>query len=162
MTQAYVGVGANLGDARAQVKQAVRDCATLPGCSLCGVSPLYCSAPIDAGGNDYVNAVLCLSTGLSPLALLDALQAIELRHGRERPYHHAPRTLDLDLLLFGDQHIDHPRLSVPHPRMHQRAFVLVPLAALAPDLVLPGLGPIRPWLAAVAGQRIDRLPDTAP
>lgn len=158
-TLAYVGIGANLGDAPAQVLQAVRDCAAWPGCVLQAVSPLYRTAPVEAGGDDYVNAVACLVTSLAPLALLDALQAIEQRHGRERPYHHAPRTLDLDLLLYGDQHIDLPRLQVPHPRLHRRAFVLVPLADLAPSLVLPGLGPVRDWLPGVADQRIERLPE---
>lgn len=153
----YVGLGANLGDARAQVEQALRDCAALPGTRLVVRSSLYRTAPIDAGGDDYVNAVCRLATTLAPLDLLDALQAIELRHGRERPYRNAPRTLDLDILLYGDQVIDSARLTVPHPRLHERAFVLVPLAELAPAIELPGRGPIGPRLAAVAQQPIERL-----
>jgi 2-amino-4-hydroxy-6-hydroxymethyldihydropteridine diphosphokinase len=153
----YLGVGANLGDARAQVLQAVQDCAALERCRLVTSSSLYRSAPIDAGGDDYVNAVLQIATTLPPLDLLDALQAIERRHGRERPYRNAPRTLDLDLLLYGRQCIAHPRLTVPHPRLHQRAFVLVPLAEIAPGLVLPGLGPIADHLVAVADQDIERI-----
>jgi 2-amino-4-hydroxy-6-hydroxymethyldihydropteridine diphosphokinase len=155
----YLGVGANLGDARAQVLQAAADCTALPGCRLLARSALYRSAPIDSSGDDYVNAVLRIATTLTPIELLDALQAIEARHGRERPYRNAPRTLDLDLLLYGTQHIALPRLIVPHPRLHQRAFVLLPLAELAPTLVMPGLGPIGQWLPGVADQRIERSSD---
>ena len=153
----FIGMGANLGDARAQVLAAVQDCAALPDSLVLARSPLYRSAPIDAGGEDYVNAVLQLSTTLEPLALLDALQAIEQRHGRERPYHHAPRRLDLDLLLHGRQRMDHPRLMLPHPRCHLRAFVLRPLLDIAPDIDLPGLGPARLWLAGVTDQRLELL-----
>lgn len=153
----YIGVGANLGDARAQVEQALIDCAALPGTRLVARSSLYRTAPVDAGGDDYVNAVCRLATTLTPLALLDALQAIEQRHGRERPYRNAPRTLDLDILLYGTQVLDGPRLQVPHPRLHERAFALVPLAELAPAIELPGRGPIGAWLAGVAHQAIEPL-----
>lgn len=158
----YVGLGANLGDARARVLAAIEDCAGLPATRVAARSSLYRSAPVDAGGEDYVNAVVRLATTLEPLALLDGLQAIEARHGRERPYRNAPRTLDLDILLFGDRVIDTPRLTVPHPRLHERAFVLRPLAELAPGLQLPGLGPLAARLAAVAGQRIDLLDSSEP
>lgn len=157
----YIGLGANLGDAKARVLAAIDDCAALPGCHLSARSSLYRTAPVDAGGDDYVNAVLRLSTTLEPAVLLDGLQAIEARHGRERPYRNAPRTLDLDILLFGDRVIDTPRLTVPHPRLHERAFVLRPLAELDPALQLPVLGPLAPWLALVADQRIDPI-DTRP
>ena len=153
----FIGLGANLGDAHAQVLAAVQDCADLPDSRVLARSPLYRSAPIDADGEDYINAVLQLSTPLAALALLDALQAIEKRHGRERPYHHAPRRLDLDLLLHGHQRLDHPRLSLPHPRCHLRAFVLRPLLDIAPEIELPGLGPARHWLAGVADQRLELL-----
>lgn len=153
----FIGLGANLGDARAQVLAAVQDCAALPDSLVLACSPLYRSAPVDAGGEDYINAVLQLSTSLAPLALLDALQAIEQRHGRERPYHHAPRRLDLDLLLHGRQRLDHPRLKLPHPRCHLRAFVLRPLLDIAPGIDLPGLGSARHWLAGVADQRLELL-----
>jgi 2-amino-4-hydroxy-6-hydroxymethyldihydropteridine diphosphokinase len=118
---------------------------------------LYRSAPIDSSGPDYLNAVAAVATELAPHALLQALQAIELRHGRERPYRNAPRTLDLDLLLFGEQRIDSPDLVVPHPRMHERAFVLRPLADLAPALVIPGRGAVAIWLDAVGDQAVVRL-----
>lgn len=135
--QAWVGLGANLGDPAAALRQAVRALAHTPGIRLLRTSSLYRSAPVDAGGPDYVNAVAEIATTLGPHALLAALQALEQAAGRERPYRNAPRTLDLDLLLYGDQHIATPDLTVPHPRMFERAFVLRPLAELAPQQVPP-------------------------
>ncbi len=143
----FVGLGANLGDALATVREAFDALGTLPQTTCVARSSLYRSAPVDAQGSDYINAVVQLRTGLSPLALLDALQGIEDRFGRERPYRNAPRTLDLDLLLYGQRRIVSPRLTVPHPRLHERAFVLVPLAEIAPDLALP----------IPADQRIERI-----
>jgi 2-amino-4-hydroxy-6-hydroxymethyldihydropteridine diphosphokinase len=154
---ASVGLGANLGDAAATLRAALSELAQLPDTTLQTVSHVYRSAPIDAGGPDFLNAVALLSTGLAPQALLSGLQRIERRHGRERPYLNAPRTLDLDLLLYGDECIATPTLSVPHPRMHERAFVLVPLAEVAPQAVIPGRGPVSEWLPRVAAQRIERL-----
>lgn len=154
---AFVGLGANLGDARRALDAAFGALASLPGTRLRAASSLYRSAPIDASGPDYLNAVVLIDTRLAPLALLRQLQLIEHRHGRERPYRHAPRTLDLDLLLYGRRRIATQALTVPHPRLAERAFVLRPLAELAPQLVLPGLGPIDALLPQVAGQRIDRL-----
>jgi len=155
---AWVGIGANLGDARANVLDAIERLSRLPGAALRQTSPLYRTAPIDSSGDDYVNAVVALDTDLDAHALLQALFAIEQAHGRERPYRNAPRTLDLDLLLYGDQVIDDaPTLIVPHPRMHERAFVLAPLADVAPDLVIPGRGAVRALRAQVADQAIERL-----
>ena len=155
---AWVGIGANLGDARANVLDAIERLSRLPGAALRQTSPLYRTAPIDSSGDDYVNAVSALDTDLYAHALLLALFAIEQAHGRERPYRNAPRTLDLDLLLYGDQVIDDaPTLIVPHPRMHERAFVLAPLADVAPDLVIPGRGAVRALRAQVADQAIERL-----
>lgn len=153
---AYIGIGANLGDASANVDDALRRLAALPGARLLAQSSKYRTAPIDSSGDDYINAVACIDTGQDAPALLDALHAIELAHGRERPYRNAPRTLDLDILLYADQRIDLPQLHVPHPRMLERAFVLVPLLEIAPDLVVPGRGPAANYLAAVAGQGIER------
>ena len=153
---AYIGIGANLGDAPAQLDAALLQLAGLPATRLLAQSSRYHSAPIDSSGDDYLNAVASIDTSLAPLALLDALQAIEQAQGRERPYHNAPRTLDLDLLLYGDCQLDLPALTVPHPRMHQRAFVLLPLLEIAPDASLPGQGPARQFLAAVAHQEICR------
>ncbi|XAH21667.1 2-amino-4-hydroxy-6-hydroxymethyldihydropteridine diphosphokinase [Xylophilus sp. GW821-FHT01B05] len=150
-TTAFIALGANLGDAAATVRGAFAALAALPQTTLLRQSSLYRSAPVDSSGPDYINAVAEIATTLAPLALLQALQAIEQAAGRERPYRNAPRTLDLDLLLYGDRSIDLPELSVPHPRMHERAFVLVPLAEIAPQRVPPAA------LAAVAGQGIARL-----
>jgi 2-amino-4-hydroxy-6-hydroxymethyldihydropteridine diphosphokinase len=155
---AWVGIGANLGDARANVLDAIERLTRLPGARLLHTSSLYRTAPIDSSGDDYVNAVASLDTALDAHALLQALFAIEQAHGRERPYRNAPRTLDLDLLLYGDQVIDDaPTLVVPHPRMHERAFVLAPLAEVAPDLVIPGRGAVRALLADVGDQGIAVL-----
>ncbi|MFM9438101.1 2-amino-4-hydroxy-6-hydroxymethyldihydropteridine diphosphokinase [Janthinobacterium sp. CG_23.3] len=156
---AYIGIGANLGDARGNVRDALARLARLPDSALLGASSLYRTAPIDAGGDDYINAVARLDTALAADELLLALHAIESAHGRERPYRNAPRTLDLDLLLYGDERIATATLQVPHPRLGERAFVLVPLLELAPAIVVPGLGPARALAdsAAVAAQAIDKL-----
>lgn len=155
---AFVALGANLGDARAALAAAFAALAALPGTRLRAASSLYRTAPIDSNGPDYLNAVVMLDTCLAPHALLRELHRIEGAHGRERPYRNAPRTLDLDLLLYGARRIATKALTVPHPRMHERAFVLRPLAELAPRLVVPGLGPIADLLPNLAGQRIDKLP----
>jgi 2-amino-4-hydroxy-6-hydroxymethyldihydropteridine diphosphokinase len=134
-TVAYIGFGGNLGDARVAVSTALDAVASLTQTTELARSSLYGSAPVDAGGADYVNAVTAIRTGLSALELLQALQTVEANAGRERPYRNAPRTLDLDILLYGDALIHTERLQVPHPRMFERAFVLVPLAEIAPALV---------------------------
>jgi len=156
--RAYVGLGANLGDSLATLRGVIDELAITPGIAHCLASPFYRSAPVDAAGPDFINAVAALDTTLGPLELLDVLQALEQRHGRQRPYRNAPRTLDLDLLLHGDAVLDTPRLVLPHPRMHQRAFVLAPLRDLAPGLVL-AQGPLRTLLAQLADQSIERLAD---
>ena len=154
-TTAWVGLGANLGDRTAALRTALAALAALPGTRLLRVSSLYRSAPVDAGGPDYLNAVAEIATQLPPHDLLAALQAIERAAGRERPYRNAPRTLDLDILLYGDLRLDSATLMLPHPRMHERAFVLLPLAELAPDRVLPQ------WLSGVEGQAIERWDEAA-
>jgi 2-amino-4-hydroxy-6-hydroxymethyldihydropteridine diphosphokinase len=148
---AYIGVGANLGDAVQAARDAIARIGELPDTSVTRQSSLYCTEPVDAGGPDYINAVAEVSTQLSAPELLAQLQRLEQAAGRERPYRNAPRTLDLDLLLYGSARIDSAQLQVPHPRMNARAFVLVPLAEIAPELVAPGQS------RAVAGQRITRL-----
>ncbi len=158
MTRCYIGLGANLGDAHAALMQAALQLKRAPGTEALRLSPLYRSAPVDSSGPDYLNAVAELDTQLDPHALLAVLQDIEQAHGRERPYRNAPRTLDLDLLLFGEQLIDDSTLTVPHPRMHQRAFVLKPLADLAPGLIL-SQGSLPELIAASASQMVERLPD---
>lgn len=153
----HVGLGANLGDAEATLAQALRALSVLPGTQLRCASSVYRSEPIDAHGPEYLNAVAELHSALAPDDLLTALQEIEQAHGRQRPYRNAPRTLDLDLLLYGSRVIHTARLKVPHPRLHERAFVLRPLFDLAPDVVVPGKGSVRSLLMGVADQRIQRL-----
>lgn len=157
---AYIALGANLGDAAAALRHAVKAIAQLPQTQLVKASSIYKTAPLVSGGDqtsttdpaqyggDYLNAVVKVETGLSAPALLQSLQQIEQAAGRERPYPNAPRTLDLDLLLYGSASIESARLMVPHPRMWERAFVLVPLAEIAPGLV----GDLR--LQAVQHQKI--------
>jgi 2-amino-4-hydroxy-6-hydroxymethyldihydropteridine diphosphokinase len=145
---AFIGLGANLGDCGAALAQALHTLQRLDGIEVAAVSSLYSSAPVDATGPDYLNAVAQLQTTLTPLALLRALQAVEDQAGRVRPYRNAPRTLDLDVLTYGDLRSDDAVLTLPHPRMAQRAFVLRPLAEIAPTRVTPD------QLQAVADQRI--------
>jgi 2-amino-4-hydroxy-6-hydroxymethyldihydropteridine diphosphokinase len=153
---AYIGLGANLGDAAATIRSAFNAIAQFPQTEQVACSPLYRSAPVASSGQDYVNAVMALSTRLSAFQLLAHLQAVELAHGRERPYRNAPRSLDLDLLLYGDARIHLPQLCVPHPRMHTRGFVLRPLADIAPGLIVPGHGPLAGLLAQVIDQDVTR------
>ena len=148
---AWIGLGGNLGDARVAVVQAMNDIALLPQTTLTHRSSLYGTAPIDSSGPDYINAVVAVSTCLTAPDLLLHLQRLEQIAGRERPYRNAPRTLDMDILLYGAARIESPALVVPHPRMYERAFVLVPLVEIAPDLVQAG------QLLAVAGQGIRVL-----
>lgn len=143
---AFVALGANLGDARTTMAWALARMAELPLTTLVARSRFYLSAPVEAEGPDYINAVAHLDTTLTAPRLLRALLQIEQRAGRTRPYWHAPRTLDLDLLLYGTGQIWSDELTVPHPRMMERAFVLRPLHEIAPDRVPEAA------LAAVAGQ----------
>lgn len=150
-TTAYLALGANLGDAQQAVRQAMQSIGNLPQTQLLACSSLYKTAPVESSGPDYINAVVQVRTTLSPLALLHAVHGIEEAAGRERPWRNAPRTLDIDVLLYGDAQIHTPELTIPHPRMWQRAFVLVPLTEIAPERVGQAL------LDAVADQGIERL-----
>ncbi len=156
--RAFIGIGANLGDVRAAFDSAFAALNALPETRLLRTSSLYASAPHEASGPDYLNAVAALSTTLTAHQLLAGLQSIEQQAGRERPWRNAPRTLDLDLLLYGAQRIASVALVVPHPRLHERAFVLRPLAEIEPELVIPGLGPVSELLPTTADQRVDKLP----
>ncbi len=149
-----MALGANLGDAVAAVRAAFDALARTGGVRLLRTSSLYRSAPHEAHGPDFINAVAEVATTLNAPDLLLALQSIERAAGRERPYRNAPRTLDLDLVLYGDARIDSPLLTVPHPRWRERAFVLWPIAELVPERLPAG------WSAVVADQRIERLPVT--
>lgn len=154
---AWIGIGANLGDARAHVERAITAISNLHGCVLVRRSSLYRSAPIDAGGDDYVNAVVQVSTTLASQDLLQQLMQIEAGFGRERAYRNAPRTLDLDLLLVDNIQLQSDLLTLPHPRMHLRAFVLAPLLEIDPAVVIPGIGPAATMFNATAGQKIEKL-----
>lgn len=160
LVRAFVGLGGNLGDVSSTLDSAVRALRRMPRTELRRCSSWYRSAPLDATGPDFVNAVAQLETTLAPHDLLAQLRAIEQQHGRERSYRNAPRTLDLDLLLYADACIETPTLSVPHPRLHERAFVLLPLAELWPEGVVPGRGTVAALLLGVANQPVARLPQT--
>ena len=158
-TTAYVGLGSNLDEPHGHVLRALDELARLPGTRLVRHSALYRSAPLAPTAQpDFVNAVAQLETTLEPRRLLDELSAIEARHGRGRPYPNAPRTLDLDLLLYGQTVLDSPELTLPHPRMHERAFVLEPLAELEPCAMIPGRGRVDELLRDCRGQQIERIP----
>ncbi len=158
MHTAFIALGSNLDNPEAKVQQGIAALAELPQTRLLAASSLYRSAPVGhADQPDFVNAVAQLATVLAPQDLLAALLAIEHDFGRERTFRNAPRTLDLDLLLYDEQCINEPELAVPHPRMHQRAFVLAPLVEIAPTCVIPGIGPAADWLARCADQALVRL-----
>ena len=157
-TPVYVGLGSNLDNPARQIRTAVEALERLPHTRLIARSALYRTAPIGRLDQpDFINAVARLETELAPRDLLDALFAIETQHARTRSTPNAPRTLDLDLLLFGDATISEPGLEVPHPRMHERAFVLMPLSDLAPGIHIPGHGCVADLLAGLREQRVVRI-----
>ena len=156
--RAFVALGANIGEPVRHLRAAVEDMAALPGTAVVARSSLFRSAPVGLLDQpDFINAVAALETGLAPEELLDALLDLEARFGRIRRDRNGPRTLDLDLLLYDDLQLELPRLTLPHPRLHLRAFVLCPLAEIAPALAIPGRGSVAAWLPAVANQGIARL-----
>ncbi|MDE3012070.1 MAG: 2-amino-4-hydroxy-6-hydroxymethyldihydropteridine diphosphokinase [Pseudomonadota bacterium] len=160
--RAYIGLGGNLDDPAARIRRAFTALAGLSHTRLAGTSSLYRTAPVGyLDQPDFINAVAAVDTTLPPLDLLDALLALELDAGRERSFRNAPRTLDLDLLLYGDLRLDHPRLTLPHPRMGSRAFVLAPLAELTPGLRIAELGEVGQLAAACADQGVKRLAEPA-
>lgn len=155
--QAFIALGSNLQNPGAQITRAFEKLAELPETSLVRQSSLYRSAPVGYDNQpDFINAAAELSTALEPLALLHGLLALETRFGRERPFPNAPRVLDLDLLLYDGRVMDTPQLTLPHPRMHERAFVLLPLAEIAPDLEIPGKGHMAELLAVCANQGVEK------
>jgi 2-amino-4-hydroxy-6-hydroxymethyldihydropteridine diphosphokinase len=154
---AYIGIGSNLGAAQDNVRRAILRLEKLPGTRLGEVSSLFRTAPVDAGGDDYINAVAQIETQLSAPQLLESLQAIEADFGRERPYRNAPRSLDLDILLYGRQQVASASLTVPHPRLTERAFALIPLLQIEPLIAIPGKGPAHGYVSAVAGQSIRKI-----
>ncbi len=157
MMEAYIGLGSNLGEPRGQIERALDALRKLPLTALLRCSPLYRNPALDPGQPDYVNGVAALETALPPLALLQRLQAIEREQGRERQVRWGPRTLDLDILLYGDEVMEHPLLVLPHPRIAERDFVLYPLADIAPERVIPGKGRVRALKAACPDRGLVRL-----
>ena len=159
MTEAFVALGANLGEPHKALEKALAAMDALEGVKVKKTSSFYRTAPVDSFGPDYVNAVALVETTLTPEALLTELFKIEDAAHRVRPagVHNAPHTLDLDLLLFGDEIRDTDFLRLPHPRMHERAFVLVPLLEIAPECVIPGKGAAAQFLCGVRDQAIERL-----
>ncbi|MDR0777096.1 MAG: 2-amino-4-hydroxy-6-hydroxymethyldihydropteridine diphosphokinase [Azonexus sp.] len=158
MSLAYVALGANLGDPASTIRAAFGALANLPASRVVRCSSLYRTAPVSLVNQpDFINAVALLDTTLTPAQLLAELLDIEGRFGRRRGEKNGPRSLDLDLLLYDERRLDLPELTLPHPRLHLRAFVLQPLAEIAPDLRLPGRGQLAAWLPAVANQSIVRL-----
>ncbi|HET7672870.1 MAG TPA: 2-amino-4-hydroxy-6-hydroxymethyldihydropteridine diphosphokinase [Burkholderiales bacterium] len=158
MTLVYIGIGSNLDDPRRQVLDAFDELDQLPHSRLVRRSSLYRTAPVGhAAQPDFINAVAELETGLPAERLLVELQAIEARHGRARSFANAPRTLDLDLLMLGAAELSTAALTVPHPRMHERAFVLKPLLEISPGLEIPGRGAAQAFLDACSGQQVQRI-----
>jgi len=158
VTIAYVGIGSNLDEPARQVEQALLELDRLPHSRVVKRSSLYKSAPLGyASQPDYVNAVAQLETGIPAERLLSELQEIESRHARKRSFANAPRSLDLDLLIFGDSELKTKDLTLPHPRMHQRAFVLRPLVEISPEISIPGVGPAKDSLKNVENQIVERI-----
>jgi len=158
MARAFIGFGGNIGDTRQLITDAIVCLALRSELQIVAKSCFYQSAPVEASGNDYINAVIEIETELSPYGLLHVCQAIELEFGRERPYINAPRTLDLDVLSYEGVTQNETELILPHPRIIERSFVLLPLLEIAPDLFLPNWGELKTYLPQVAHQRIEKLP----
>jgi 2-amino-4-hydroxy-6-hydroxymethyldihydropteridine diphosphokinase len=163
LVRAYVGLGANLRKPEEQVRAAVEELAMLGNTRLAAVSSLYRTAPVGyVDQPDFINAVACVETLLTPRELLDGLLAIERRYGRVREFANAPRTLDLDVLLYGEREVHEAGLTIPHPRMHERAFVIVPLAEIAPDALVPGRGRASELLQQVDSGAVAKLESSEP
>lgn len=152
-----LGLGANLGDARGALERTLSRLRQHSDLQVIAVSSLWRSAPVGAEGPDFLNAVLAIDTALAPQAMLTLAQSLESEEGRVRPHRNAPRTLDVDLLLAGSLVLETPLLTLPHPRMHQRAFVLAPLLEIDPLVHIPRLGRAADWASACTGQRIEKL-----
>ena len=158
LTPAYVALGSNLDEPAQQVEAGIEELSMLPDTRLAAISSLYLTAPVGyVDQPQFVNAVACVETALDPRALLDALLEIERRYGRVRDVPNGPRTLDLDIVLYGNRGYDDDALTIPHPRMHERAFVLVPLYEIAPDAVVPGRGPVRDLVKSIDTAGVSRM-----
>ena len=158
MARAFIGFGGNIGDTRQLITDAIVCLALRSELQIVAKSCFYQSAPVEASGNDYINAVIEIDTQLTPYGLLHVCQAIEQEFGRERPYANAPRTLDLDILSYEGVTQNETELMLPHPKIVERSFVLLPLLEIAPDFFLPNFGELKAYLPKVAHQRIEKLP----
>jgi 2-amino-4-hydroxy-6-hydroxymethyldihydropteridine diphosphokinase len=157
MALAFIGLGGNIGDTKQLIKDAIVCLAQNPELRVLTRSCMYQSAPVDAEGPDFINAVVSLETQLPPEDLLAICQKVENTFGRERPYVNAPRTIDLDVLAYDNISINNDRLTIPHPRMIERSFVLLPLLEIAPDIDLPGFGKLTKYIPNVENQRIEKV-----
>lgn len=157
MALAFIGLGGNIGDAKQLIKDAIVCLAQRPELRVKTRSCMYKSAPVNATGNDFINAVISIETAIQPSALLAICHQVENTFGRERPFINAPRTLDLDLLIYDQMEIDDEFLTLPHPRLTERAFVLLPLLEISPDLDLPRLGKLSQYIKHVEHQRIEKV-----
>ncbi len=154
----FIGLGSNLGEPSDQLRLAISDIDQLPDTRVLASSAFYRSAPIGyLDQPDFVNAVVKIETRLAPRQLLSTMLSIERQYGRERTFSNAPRTLDLDVLLYGDMQIDEPGLTIPHPHMHRRAFVLQPLLEVEPDCMIPSVGSVRQALQGCLDQVLEKL-----
>jgi 2-amino-4-hydroxy-6-hydroxymethyldihydropteridine diphosphokinase len=158
MAKAFIGFGGNIGDTRQLITDAIVCLAQRSELHILAKSCFYQSAPVEALGGDYINAVIEIETELTPYGLLHVCQAIEQEFGRERPYANAPRTLDLDILFYEGVTQNETELMLPHPKIIERSFVLLPLLEIAPDFFLPNFGQLKAYLPKVAHQRIEKLP----
>ena len=157
MALAFIGLGGNIGDTKQLIKDAIVCLAQNPELRVLTRSCMYKSAPVNASGPDFINAVISLEPKLPPEDLLSICQHVEDSFGRERPYINAPRTLDLDVLAYDNISIQNDRLTIPHPRMIERSFVLLPLLEIAPDIDLPGFGKLTKYIPSVKHQRIEKV-----
>jgi 2-amino-4-hydroxy-6-hydroxymethyldihydropteridine diphosphokinase len=157
MARAFIGFGGNVGDTRQLITDAIVCLAQRCELQVLAKSCFYQSAPFQATGGDYINSVIEIETQLSPYGLLHVCQAVEQEFGRERPYANAPRTIDLDILAFEGVSQADTELTIPHPRIIERSFVLLPLLEIAPDFFLPNWGELKAYLPKVADQRIEKL-----
>jgi 2-amino-4-hydroxy-6-hydroxymethyldihydropteridine diphosphokinase len=157
MAKAFIGLGGNVGDSRQILTDAVICLAQFPSIKIDARSCFYISAPVDAPGADYVNNVISISTTLDPKPLLQVCQSVEQHFGRERPYSNAPRTLDIDILMYDQLTMNEPELIIPHPRMTERMFVLLPLLEIDPEITLPKHGKLKDKLPDLSWQKIEKL-----
>ena len=157
MALAFIGLGGNMGDANQLIKDAIVCLAQYPELRIKTRSCMYQSAPVEATGNDFINAVIAIETSIQPKELLAICHQVENQFGRERPFLNAPRTLDLDLLIYDQIQLTDDYLTIPHPRLTERAFVLYPLLEISPDLDLPRLGKLSQYIKNVEHQRIEKI-----